>query len=83
MADQPPTTGDLFKAKAITNEQLGSAVATYLASGEGTADIGGHRVDVAAAVEAHAPARTALANDATTPAFRRTMVRTAILLTRL
>ena len=84
MADQTPTTGDLVKAKAITADDLELLVATYLAApSDAPLPLGPeHRINVAAAIEAHGPAKAALADPASRDGWRRTMLRTAILLAR-
>ena len=79
-----PTTGELFKAKAILDDEVNVAVDAYLA----TPDMGpfpiakGYRLDVAAAVEAGQFARDMLAEPDMSGDQRRKAVRTAILLAR-
>ena len=83
MADQK-TTADLRKAAEITDDEINAAVDAVLAKPEtGSYPIGGgYMLDLASAVEAHEPTRTALANPESRPGWRRTMVRTAILMAR-
>lgn len=83
MADQK-TTGDLRKAAEITDDEINAAVHAVLAKpGTGQYPIGGgYQLDLAAAVEAHEPTRKALADPGAKPGWRRTMVRTAILMAR-
>ena len=80
----PPTVGDLFKAKAVTDEQVNAAVERYLAepgtSAHPIAD--GYVVDLAAAVSGHGWASRITANPATNPVLKRAAVQTAILLAR-
>lgn len=84
MAESFPTTGDLVKAKAITADDLELLVTTYLAApSEAPLPLGPeHRINVAAAIEAHPQARAALADPAAREGWRKTMLRTAILLAR-
>ena len=79
-----PTIADLFKAKAVTDEQVDRAVETYLAapgtSAHPIAD--GYTVDLAAAVGGHGWARRVATNPKTHPILKRAAVQTAILLAR-
>ena len=83
MADAP-TTGDLFKAKAVTEDELTIAADAYLA----TPDIGpfpiakGFRIDVAAAVEASTFAKGMVARADVAEGSKRSAVKSAILLAR-
>ncbi|ACA17307.1 conserved hypothetical protein [Methylobacterium sp. 4-46] len=80
-----PTIGELFKLKAVTDEQVKSAVAASLDGptpglrliAEGVA------VDLAAVIPANAYAREVLALTNALEAQRRMAVRTAILLARV
>lgn len=83
MADQK-TTGELRKAAEITDDEINATVDAALAKPEtGSYRIGGgYMLDLAAAIQAHEPARKALVDEATQPGFRRAMARTAILLAR-
>ncbi|PXW63070.1 hypothetical protein [Methylobacterium sp. B4] len=78
------TVGDLFKAKAVTDEQVNTAVETYLTRPETSAHpiAEGYTVDLAAAVEGHGWASQIAANPAINPVLRRAAVQTAILLAR-
>ena len=82
MADSSPTVGELFKAKAVTDEQVNAAVETYLSDLEAgifpIAD--GYVVDVDAAVVKHLWASHVLANHEASLGLKRAAVRTAILL---
>ena len=84
MADSLPTTGDLFKAKAITSDEVDAAVDAVLAKPEiGAYPIGGgYLLDLGAATKAHKPTVAALADLGANEKHRRIMVRTAILLAR-
>lgn len=84
MADQR-ATGELRKAIEISGDEIDAAVIALPAKpGTGSYPIGGgDLLDLAVAVEAHEPARTALASGEATCGFRRAMARTAILITRL
>ena len=78
MAD--PTTGDLFKAKAGTSDELAAAVDVFMRGP--TVSMfrfaSGHTRDLAAAVKAHEPARLAMIDPARAERHRRLMVRYAI-----
>jgi hypothetical protein len=78
------TTGELCKAKAIADEDVTAAIDAYMEDPAiARFDFGeGHSLDLAAAVVAHAPARKALTDPNACDAFRRAMVRSAILLAR-
>lgn len=82
MAD--PTIGDLFKAKAITSDEVNTAVDVFMR--DPTVSLfrfaSGHTIDPAAAVKDHEPSRKAVAEPGASETFRRGMVRTAILLAR-
>lgn len=79
-----PTTGELFKAKAITSDEVHAAVDAVLTKPEvGAYPIGGgYLLDLGAAIQAHKPSATALADPKAGEKFRRVMARTAILLAR-
>lgn len=84
MADQSPATGDLVKAKALTADDLELLVTTYLAAPSAALLPFGpeHRISVEAAIDAHPQAAKALNDPGAGDAWRRTMLRTAILLAR-
>ena len=79
-----PTTGDLFKAKAITSDEIDAAVDAILARPDvGQYPIGGgYLLDLGAAIQAHKPSLAALTDLDRPEKFRGTMARTAILLAR-
>ena len=79
-----PSIGELYKAKAITSDEIDAAEDAVLAQpGEGPYPIGdGYLLDLSAAIEAHEPSAAALADPDRPEKFRRTMARTAILLAR-
>lgn len=79
-----PTTGELYKAKAILEADVMAAVEAVLA-GRATdqhplAD--GYTIDLVAAVDAHPLAKAGLAAEVASLAYRRNLARTAILLAR-
>jgi hypothetical protein len=84
MADPNPTVGELFKAKAVTDDEVNAAVEAYLSDLEAgifpIAD--GYVVDVDAAVVKHLWASHVIANPESSPGLKRGAVRTAILLAR-
>ena len=79
-----PTTGELYKAKAVTEEDVVGAVDAFMADQTMAAFRfgNGYQIDLAAAVEAHGWARAAMAADDVIVHVQRTAVRTAILLAR-
>ncbi|MGW5960649.1 hypothetical protein [Methylorubrum thiocyanatum] len=85
MPDPNPTVGELFKAKAITDEQVSAAVEAYLATPDTSehpiAD--GYSLDLAAVVAGHGWASQVVASPESSSTLRRGAVRTAILLTRV
>ncbi|KAB7782198.1 hypothetical protein [Methylorubrum populi] len=84
MADSSATVGELFKAKAVTKEQV-SALVDAVVAGElnERAELAeGYVLDLAAAVKASAFATSVLADETSKPGARRNAARTAILLAR-
>jgi hypothetical protein len=83
MASKPiPTVGELRKAAEITDQGIDAAVDAYLADPktEPFRFASGCEIDVTAAVNAHQPSKAAVSDPDRTAKFKRTMVRTAILL---
>lgn len=82
MPDPNPTVGELFEAKAITNEQVNAAVEAYLAGPEAGAHpiTSGYTLDLAAAVAGDGWAAQVVGNPEASPGLKRAAVRTAILL---
>ncbi|QDI81055.1 hypothetical protein E8E01_11720 [Methylorubrum populi] len=84
MPDPNPTVGELFKAKAVTDEQVNAAVEAYLATPDTSehpiAD--GYSLDLGGAVAGHRWASEVVANTEATENLKRAAVRTAILLAR-
>ena len=83
MADAQ-TTGELFKAKAILEENVAAAVDAYMTDPEAAAfQIAKYyRIDLAVAVADSKFARDVVANLEASDALKRGAVRTAILLAR-
>ena len=82
MAKEIPSVGDLRRKSEITDEEIEAATAAYLKD-EGAPPFAfksGHTVDVAKAIEMHPQAKALLADEATKPGLRRTMVMTAVIL---
>jgi hypothetical protein len=79
-----PTIGELFKQALILDADVHAAVNAYMADAEtGVFPVGeGYGLDLAAAVAAHGPARTAIADPNASDTYKRTMVRTALILAR-
>ncbi|BAU92448.1 hypothetical protein MPPM_3843 [Methylorubrum populi] len=84
MADPSPSVGELFKAKAVTDEQVSALVDAVLAGKlDERAELAeGYALDVAAAVKASLFATSVLADETSKPGARRNAVRTAVLLAR-
>ncbi|KQQ12424.1 hypothetical protein ASF56_04455 [Methylobacterium sp. Leaf122] len=84
MSGSDATVGELFKAKAVTYDEVNAAVDAYLKDLEaGIFPIAaGYVVDVDAAVVQHLWASHVLANHEASPGLKRAAVRTAILLAR-
>ncbi|GEP04011.1 hypothetical protein [Methylobacterium oxalidis] len=78
------TVGDLFKAKAVTDDDVRAAVETYMADPATTLFVmgEGYGLDLAEAVQAHEWAKVMTANPNATEHLKRAAVRTAILLAR-
>jgi len=83
MAKEPPqTVCDMRRKAIVTDAEISAAVEAYLADPKARpfAFKSGHVLDVGAAVDEHRPAKAALADKGTSDTFRRTMVRTAVIL---
>lgn len=76
------TGGEAYRAKLLTPEALDAATSAYLAdpSARVVLEIGDKRLDVAAAVLAHAYSVEVLAREGVTAPQRRSAVKTAVLL---
>ncbi|MEN3238307.1 hypothetical protein PUR29_33200 [Methylobacterium ajmalii] len=76
------TGGEAYKQKLLTEDALNAVVAAYLAdpSVPAVLEIGTGRIDIAAAVLAHAYAVEVLGREGVTGPQRRNAVRTAVLL---
>lgn len=81
---ESPTVGELFKAKAVTDEQVSAAVEAYHADPDTTAHpiADGYSLDLAAAVAGHGWASQVVADPESSPGLKRAATRTAILLAR-
>jgi len=82
MAKEIPSVGDLRRKSEVTDDEIEAAAAAYLKdeSTKPFAFKSGHTIDVAKAIEMHPQAKTLLADKATTPGLRRTMVVTAVIM---
>ena len=84
MADSSSAVGELFKAKAVTDEQVSEAAGRYL----GDPKAGAHPItngcvfDLAAAVTGHAWACQVVASPEPSMTLKRGAIRTAFLLAR-
>lgn len=78
------SVGELFKAKAVTDEQVSAAVEAYLADPGTTAHpiADGYSLDLGEAVAGHRWASQVVANPESSPTLKRGAIRTAILLAR-
>ena len=82
MAKEIPSVGDLRRKSEVSDDEIEAAAAAYLndESTEPFALKSGHTIDVAKAIEIHPQAKKLLADKATTPGLRRTMVMTAVIM---
>jgi hypothetical protein len=82
MAKEIPSVGDLRRKSEVTDDEIEAATAAYLKdeNAKPFAFNSGHTIDVAKAIEMHPQAKKLLADKATTPALRRTMVMTAVIM---
>ena len=82
MAKEIPSVADLRRKSEVSDDEIEAATAAYLAddSAPPFAFKSGHTIDVAKAIEMHPQAKALLADDATTPSLRHTMVKTAVIL---
>jgi len=82
MAKEISSVGDLRRKSEVTDDEIEAATVAYLKdeNAEPFAFKSGHRVDVAKAIEMHPQAKKVLADEATTPGLRRTMVMTAVIM---
>ncbi|POR40016.1 hypothetical protein [Methylobacterium sp. V23] len=78
------TTGDLFKAKAILEADVVTAVDAFMADPTNREFLfgDGYRIDLAEAVQSHEWAKVTITNTDATEHLKRVAVRTAILLAR-
>ena len=79
-----PTTGELYKAKAVTEADIVAAVDAFMADPTTTAFLFGEgfSIDLAEAVRAHEWASVTVGTKDATEHLKRLAVRTAILLAR-
>ena len=80
-----PTIGELFNQALVLDADVRAAVDAYMTDAETGVYPGvgeGYGLDLGVAVDAHGPARKAVADPNASDTFKRTMVRTAILLAR-
>ena len=85
MAKGPQIVRQLHRAGWCWDADIDVAVEAYLAGPAMVAfalGASGYRLDVSAAVASHPPSKSAIASPDRTKKFKRTMVRTAILLAR-
>ncbi|KQQ12427.1 hypothetical protein ASF56_04470 [Methylobacterium sp. Leaf122] len=84
MADLNPSVGELFKAKAVTDDEVNAAVEVFMRDADAGAHpiADGYSLDLAAAVAGHGWASQVVANPESSPGLKRAATRTAILLAR-
>ena len=82
MAKEIPGVGDLRRKSEVTGDEIEAATAAYMKdeAAKPFAFKSGHRIDVVKAIEMHPQAKNLLADKATTPGLRRTMVKTAVIM---
>ncbi|SFM96633.1 hypothetical protein [Methylobacterium pseudosasicola] len=82
MAKEIPSVGDLRRKSEVTDDEIQAATAAYMKDEDAKpfAFKSGHSIDVAKAIEMHPQARKLLAEEATPPGLRRTMVMTAVIM---
>ena len=76
------TFGNMRRKAIGTDKEIAAAVEAFLADPKAKPFefASGHALDVAATVEAHRPAKAIMAEKGAMGAYRRTMVRTAVIL---
>jgi hypothetical protein len=81
-AESSQTVGDLRRKAIVTDDEITAAADAYLADPNGGPFRygSGHKLDLDAAVDAHRPAKAAVAVKGMKEAYQRTMIRTAIIL---
>lgn len=82
MARKIPSAGDLRRKSEVTDDEIEAATDAYM-RGEKAGPFAfksGQTTDVAKAIEMHPQAKKLLADEATTPGLRRTMVMTAVIM---
>lgn len=82
MAKELLSVGDQHRKSEVTDDEIEAATAVYLKDENAEPFVfkSDHRIDVAEAVDMHLQARRLLADKATTPGLRRTMVKTAVIM---
>ena len=82
MAKEIPSVGDLRRKSEVTDDEIEAATTAYMKdeNAKPFSFKSGHRIDVAKAIEMHPQAKKLLADKATTPGLRRTMVITAVIM---
>jgi hypothetical protein len=82
MAREIPSVGDLRRKSEVSDDEITATAAAYLKD-EGAKPFAfksGPAIDVAKAIEMHPQVKKLLADKATTPGLRRTMVMTAVIM---
>ena len=82
MAKEILSVGDLRRKSEVTDDEIKAATDAFLKD-EGAKPLAfksGHRIDVGKAIDMHPQAKKLLADKATSPGLRRTMVMTAVIM---
>jgi hypothetical protein len=82
MAKEIPSVGDLRRKSEVTDDEIEPATAAYLVdeNAKPFAFKSRHTIDVTKAIEMHPQAKKLIADKATSPGLRRTMVKTAVIM---
>ncbi len=82
MAKEIPSVGDLRRKSEVTDDEIEAATAAYLKDEDAKpfAFASGHTIDVTKAIEMHPQARKLLADETTSLALRRTIVKSAVIM---
>jgi len=82
MAKEIPSVADRRRKSEVADDEIEAATAAYLAdeSAPPFAFKSGHTIDIAKAIEMQPHAKKLLADEATKPGLRRTMVKTAVIM---
>ena len=82
MAKEIPSVGDLRRKSEVTDAEIQVAADAFLKdeAAKPFAFTSGYRIDVGKAIDMHPQAKMLLADEASSPGLRRTMVMTAVIM---